>query len=128
MKDFDTNSNEQRTYKFICTSVYNNELISMCSTMTRQQTYAEALGAGFIPEMAVDKTKLFTPSELLLYKHVSNTGIDQPEPEYTPLHNSTCQYILICTYYVISACTYILVYASTQRHFNGTGLDGLQSS
>ncbi len=49
-------------------------------------THAKALGRGFIPEMDVDEQKKFTPSELLLYKHVLNTVIDQ----YIPVHTSTC--------------------------------------
>jgi hypothetical protein len=56
-------------------------------------THAEALDGGFIPEMDVDTQKTFTPSELLLYKHASNTGIDQ----YKPVHTTIYQYVLVRT-------------------------------
>jgi hypothetical protein len=66
-------------------------------------THTEALEGGFIPEMYVDTQKTFTASELLMYKHTLNTGIDQ----YIPVHTSTYQYILTCIYYVISTYKYI---------------------
>ena len=69
-------------------------------------TQAEALERGFILEMDVDTQKTFTPSELLLYKHTTNTGIDQ----YIQVHTRIYQYILVHT----SKHSYVLEHTTNE--------------